>query len=113
MNNNLLTQKELISDDDRCDRNPFKSNSFQIKTPNHLEEILNTMTFKLKTQLSNISLASELLETSLLSTEQQMFVAIIQRGSECLRDLISDIKMTALKYGAQPESLPQASFSSY
>jgi signal transduction histidine kinase len=80
-----------------------KMNTFQRKNAGPIENLINEMTFEFKTSLANISLASELLETSQLSVEQEKMVAIIMRGSNRITSLISGFKFTSLKDRLQTE----------
>jgi signal transduction histidine kinase len=78
---------------------------FQKKNSNAFDDIINKMIFDLKSSLTNIILASELLETSLLSEEQEKMVAVIMRGSNRIADLITGFNNTSFKDRLQTEFL--------
>jgi signal transduction histidine kinase len=94
---------ELIKEG--AERHYPKINTFQKKNAGPIENLINEMTFEFKTSLANISLASEILETSQLSEEQEKMVAIILRGSNRISSLLSGFKFTSLKDRLQTELL--------
>lgn len=64
-----------------------KINAISVKKVDNITNIITEVTFELKSALANILLASELLEISSLSTEQEMFAIIIQRNSKRISNL--------------------------
>jgi signal transduction histidine kinase len=94
---------ELVKEDFES-QNP-KMYMFQKKNSNAFEDIINKMTFDFKSSLANISLASELLESSQLSEEQEKMVAVISRGSIRIATLITGFNSTSFKDRLQTEFL--------
>jgi signal transduction histidine kinase len=90
---------------DRFDGQFSKRDHVDKKGSDLLKNFVGDIIFELKTTLTNISLASELLETGLLSAEQKMLTDVILRNIKRLSDLTTSLNLAPLHSNLQTEVL--------
>ena len=69
----------------------LKESNLNPKFPDLLKHTNDDLAYESKAPLLNIMLASELFEQGSLSTEQKMYVDIIQRNSKRISDVIAEL----------------------